>query len=148
MADMLGQRCPMRILIAEDNQLNWRILQRILLKLGYESQVVENGLAAVEATEAALSEARPFHVILMDIQMPTMDGITATQEIFKRLDRADRPKVVIVTANATDEYVEACNKIGTHGLVTKPIDKERIASALEHCYGLLDDRSETDGTHG
>ena len=138
MVEMLGQRCPMRILIAEDNQLNWRILQRILAKLGYESQVVENGLEAVAATEAAASEARPFDLILMDIQMPQMDGITATQEIFKRFPDDRQPKVVIVTANATDEYIQACNDIGTHGLVTKPIDKQRIQSALEHCYGLLD----------
>jgi CheY-like chemotaxis protein len=134
MVDILGQRCPLHILIAEDNQLNWRILQRILKKLGYDSKVVENGLDAVDATEAALAEARPYDLILMDIQMPKMDGITATQEIFSRLPIDQHPQVVIVTANATSEYIEICQKIGTHSLVTKPIDKQRIADALERCY--------------
>ncbi len=134
MVDILGQRCPLHILIAEDNQLNWRILQRILKKLGYDSKVVENGLDAVDATEAALAEARPYDLILMDIQMPKMDGIMATQEIFSRLPIEQQPQVVIVTANATPEYIEICRRIGTHGLVTKPIDKQRIADTLERCY--------------
>lgn len=134
MADILSQRCPLHILIAEDNQLNWRILQRILKKLGYESQVVENGRDAVHAAETALAEAQPYDLILMDIQMPIMDGITATQEIFSRLPIGQQPQVVIVTANATAEYIEICQKLGTHGVIQKPIDKQSIANALESCY--------------
>lgn len=134
MTDILSQRCPLHILIAEDNQLNWRILQRILKKLGYESEVVENGLEAVQAVETALAEAQPYDLVLMDIQMPIMDGITATQEIFSRFPIEQQPQVVMVTANATPEYVTICQQIGTHGLIQKPINKQGIADTLESCY--------------
>ena len=133
----LGQRCPLRILIAEDNPMNQCLLERILKRLGYRSDIVENGRQAVEATEAALANASHYEAIFMDIQMPEMDGIEATREIFLRIPASHHPKIVVVTAHALAEYADALKKLGAHDFITKPIDKQRIADALETCYQAL-----------
>ncbi len=120
---------PMRVLAAEDNLTNQLVLSTILEIFGAQLQIVDTGRAAVEAWAAG-----EYDVILMDIQMPEMDGITAAREIRKMEAAQNRPRtpIVAVSANAmshqVDEYLEA----GMDGHVAKPIELNKLHAALEN----------------
>ncbi|USR89791.1 response regulator [Phormidium yuhuli AB48] len=128
MDDTFSQQHPLRILLAEDNLVNQKVLLRLLKRLGYEADVANNGLEAVEAVRH-----RVYDVILMDIQMPKMDGIKATERIFEEWSPPERPQVIAVTANVLPEYEEACEAVGMIGFVTKPVSLKTISEALSSC---------------
>lgn len=116
----------LRVLIAEDNLVNQKVLTRILNRLGIECiTLVTDGKEAV--TREALES---FDVCLMDMQMPIMDGISACREIQKRLGGHPRAKIVFVTAHVSDAFEKSCVENGAFGYLPKPCSMDRIKECL------------------
>jgi signal transduction histidine kinase/DNA-binding response OmpR family regulator/putative methionine-R-sulfoxide reductase with GAF domain len=121
----LGDRRPLRILLAEDNAVNQTLALRLLQQMSYEADVAEDGRQALEALERDR-----FDVVLMDVQMPELDGLGATREIRSRWP--DRPLwIVAMTANAMAGDREACLAAGMNDYISKPIRPAELAAALE-----------------
>jgi GAF domain-containing protein/DNA-binding response OmpR family regulator len=121
----LATRHPLRILVAEDNVVNQRLALRLLEKLGYRADVVANGLEAVEAVER-----QSYDLVLMDVQMPEMDGVQATQRIFQRLGDGERPWIVAMTAEVMRGDREGFLAAGMNGYVAKPIRAQELIAAI------------------
>ena len=122
----MAARHPLRILLAEDNAVNQKLALRLLQQMGYRADVASNGQEAVESVER-----QTYDVILMDVQMPEMDGLEATRRIVQRWpDR--RPRIVAMTANAMQGDREACLAVGMDDYVTKPIRVDALVEALLH----------------
>ena len=120
----------MRVLLAEDHPTNRRVVELILGAAGVDVISVENGAEAVD--EAARSE---FDLILMDMQMPVMDGLTAISAIRRREARSGRrTPIYTLTANAMPEHAEASARAGADGHVTKPITAERLLHVVEQVW--------------
>ncbi|GAB4463639.1 MAG: hypothetical protein OHK0037_16550 [Elainellaceae cyanobacterium] len=118
----------LRILIAEDNLVNQKVLLRMLQQLGYGADVVANG---AEAVEAVLRQT--YDVVLMDVQMPEVDGIMATQMLRDRLSPEALPYIVAVTANAMLGDREDCLISGMDDYISKPIRLDQLATLLKKC---------------
>ena len=127
-----GADRPLVALIVDDNATNRRVLEMILQQVGIGFASVENGLEAVEACDA-----RRFDVILMDIQMPVMDGLTATREIRRREAAADRPHapVIVVSANGLPEQVAASRQAGAERHLAKPISAGVLLRTMADVVG-------------
>lgn len=124
---------PLRILVAEDNKVNQMVALRILEKLGYRGDIAANGLEVLDAVQR-----QPYDVILMDMQMPEMDGVTATREVidlFQRLNQP-RPRIIAMTANAMESDRQLCLDAGMDDYVSKPINLEDLVRALRQCHPL------------
>lgn len=136
-----GRTHPLRILLAEDNVTNQRLMIKLLERLGYQPAVVEDGLAAVEEVTR-----HPVDVVLMDIQMPRLDGFAATEAI--RSAQVRQPWIIAVTANATDEDRRACARAGMDDHIGKPIRPQQLLDALEaaHRHAAGDQESVPDET--
>ena len=116
----------LRILVAEDNDVNRRLALALLRKLGFAADVARNGLEAL----AALREAR-YDVVLMDVEMPEMDGLEAARRIRREWRDPDRPRIVAMTANAMQGDREMCLAAGMDDYLTKPIRPDHLAAALD-----------------
>ncbi|MEJ7827931.1 MAG: response regulator [Segetibacter sp.] len=121
-----AEEFPLKILIAEDNLINQKLIEHILHKLGYKPEIVPNGL---QALECITWEA--FDVILMDIQMPEMDGLESTQNIRKLPPPSTQPYIIAMTANAMPEDRENCIKSGMNDYIAKPLKLEELLIILE-----------------
>ena len=119
-------RSRMRILLAEDNPVNQKVASLMLRNLGYESDLAQNGVEALEATER-----RDYGLILMDVQMPEMDGFEATRRLCERLPKGERPTIVAMTAHALRGYREKCLAAGMDDYLSKPIKLEPLQALLE-----------------
>jgi CheY-like chemotaxis protein len=117
---------PLRILLAEDNAMNQKVALRLLERLGYSADVASNGLEALAALER-----QPYDVVLMDVQMPELDGLDATRRICERWPPDSRPHIIAMTANALPEDREACFAAGMNDYVAKPIRADELAAALK-----------------
>ncbi len=129
MAAPASSYSPLRILIAEDNEVNRRLALLLLNRLGYTADVVVNGREAVEAIRA-----RPYDVVLMDCHMPELDGYAATGEIrafTKDVVDRPRPRIIAVTAAAMSGDREKCLAAGMDDYVTKPVKADALRAALE-----------------
>jgi PAS domain S-box-containing protein len=115
----------LRILLAEDNSVNQMVALRFLERLGYGADVAETGLEALDALER-----KPYDVVLMDVQMPELDGLDASRRIHERWAADDRPRIIAMTANAMPEEREACFEAGMDDYVAKPIQLDELAAAL------------------
>jgi CheY-like chemotaxis protein len=113
------------ILLAEDNPVNQKITQKVLKRLGYPVDVAANGLEVLEALER-----RSYDIILMDIQMPMMDGLEATRIIRQRISPEKQPKIIAVTAHALDYSREMCLDAGMDEYIAKPVQKDELAEVL------------------
>ncbi|MBI5767573.1 MAG: PAS domain-containing protein [Verrucomicrobia bacterium] len=116
---------PLSILLAEDNPVNQRVAKLMFLRLGYDIDIVGNGREAITAIET-----KDYDLVLMDIQMPEMDGLQAAREICDRWGPAARPRIVAMTANASTADREACFAAGMDDFVTKPVRAESLQTAL------------------
>jgi CheY-like chemotaxis protein len=121
----LAARLPLRILVAEDNAVNQKLALRLLSQLGYQADVAGNGLEAI----AALERQR-YDVVLMDVQMPDLDGLEATRQICRRWPPAQRPRIVAMTANAMQGDRELCLGAGMDDYISKPIHTDDLVAAL------------------
>jgi signal transduction histidine kinase/DNA-binding response OmpR family regulator len=121
----LAQRVPLRILVAEDNPVNQKLASYLLERLGYRPEVVGNGREAVIAVNR-----QPYDVILMDLQMPEMDGLEASRQILRSIPLEERPVIIAVTANTMPGDRERCIRAGMNHYVGKPIRAEELKLAL------------------
>jgi CheY-like chemotaxis protein len=120
----MGMNHPLRILLAEDNQVNQKLALRILEQMGYRADIASNGLEAVESIER-----QRYDVILMDVQMPEMDGLDATRNI-RRLTEVTQPHIIAMTANAMEGDREMCLAAGMNDYISKPIRVNELVDAL------------------
>jgi signal transduction histidine kinase/ActR/RegA family two-component response regulator len=122
----MAARHPLRILLAEDNLVNQKLALRLLSQMGYTADVVGNGQLAVEAIER-----QAYDLVLMDVQMPEMDGLEASRRITSRWPPGQRPRIVAMTANAMQGDREECLAAGMDDYVTKPIRVDALVQALQ-----------------
>jgi two-component system sensor histidine kinase/response regulator len=128
---------PLRVLLAEDNPVNQQVAARILEKRGHAVVIVNNGREAVDAL--APGEPERFHVVLMDVQMPEMDGLEATVAIRARETTSGRRiPIVAMTAHAMEGDRDRCLAAGMTGYVTKPVEADRLIEAVENAAGSFD----------
>jgi len=118
---------PMEILIAEDNPINQKLIERVLVKLGFQADITQNGYEAVQS----VIEKR-YDVVLMDIQMPEMDGLEATRNI--RNLNIPQPYIIAMTANALTEDREICINHGMDSYISKPMNLDILVSILKEAW--------------
>ena len=123
----MAQRHPLRILLAEDNVVNQKLALRILQQMGYRADVAGNGIEAIECVAR-----QPYDVVLMDVQMPEMDGLEASRRIVAQWPNGERPRIVAMTANAMQGDREECLAAGMDDYVTKPIRVDALVAALDN----------------
>ncbi len=128
---------PLRILLAEDNPVNQRVAVRLLERLGYWPDAVSDGLEVLQALAR-----RPYDVILMDVQMPEMNGLEATRQIRSQWTREEQPWICALTAGAMKENRDECLAAGVDDFLTKPINVKELQRGLERCYCELSRRAE------
>ena len=124
----MARRHPLRILLAEDNVVNQKLALRLLGQMGYRADLAANGLEAIEAVAR-----QTYDVVLMDVQMPELDGLEASREINRRWPGPRRPRIVAMTANAMQGDRELCAAAGMDDYVAKPIRVEELIAALDRC---------------
>jgi CheY-like chemotaxis protein len=112
----LAERLPLRILLAEDNPINQKVALAMLKRYGYQAEVAADGREALAAVER-----ERYDVVLMDIQMPGMDGLEATRTIIARGPAVARPRIIGLSANAMTEDVQAALAAGMDDYLAKPI---------------------------
>jgi CheY-like chemotaxis protein/HPt (histidine-containing phosphotransfer) domain-containing protein len=125
------------ILLAEDNSINQQVALLMLQKLGYRADVVGNGIEALRVLRQA-----PYDVVLMDVEMPEMDGLTATENIYREWEPSKRPWIIAVTAYAMQGDREKCLSAGMNDYITKPIREGELIQALQkvsHTEKLADE---------
>ena len=120
----MASRHPLRILIAEDNAVNQKLAIRMLEQMGYRADLASNGLEAIEAITR-----QPYDVILMDVQMPEMDGLDATRKI-RMIQTVAQPRIVAMTANAMQGDRELCLAAGMDDYISKPIRANELVESL------------------
>jgi len=123
----MAERHPLRILLAEDNVVNQKLALRLLQQMGYRADLASNGLEAVESVRR-----QAYDVVLMDVQMPELDGLDATRRICALVPAAERPRIVAMTANAMQGDREMCLAAGMDDYITKPIRVDHLANALNN----------------
>ena len=122
----MATRHPLRILLAEDNVVNQKLAMRILQQMGYRADLASNGIEAIESVER-----QPYDIVLMDVQMPEMDGLEASRQITRRWPATQRPRIVAMTANAMQGDRELCLAAGMDDYLTKPIRVDQLVEALQ-----------------
>ncbi len=125
-AALLATNHPLAILLAEDNSVNQRVATLMLQRLGYRADVASNGFEALQAVER-----QNYDLILMDVQMPEMDGVQATREICARWPAGTRPRIVAMTANASMADRDMCLAAGMEDFLTKPVRAADLRKAIE-----------------
>src|SRR5919199_1523105 len=131
----LAQRVPLRILLAEDNAVNQKLALQLLRKMGYRADVAANGLEVLDALRR-----QAYDVVLMDMQMPEMDGLEASRRICQKWTAAERPRLIAMTANTMQGDRETCLEAGMDDYVGKPIRGDELQAALERCGPWLRER--------
>ncbi len=124
---------PLRILVAEDNEINQQVILYILQKLGYEPTIVANGQLALDAVIAAVAADtfNPFDIVLMDLQMPEMDGLEATR-LIRSTSLPHQPVIIALTANTMEGDEEECLRAGMDDYLGKPVKLEEVIGKLRH----------------
>ena len=121
----MAARHPLRILVAEDNLVNQKLALRLLEQMGYRADLASNGLEAIECVAR-----QTYDVVLMDVQMPEMDGLEATRRIIANHPGGNRPRIVAMTANAMQGDRDMCLEAGMDDYITKPIRVDALVGAL------------------
>eukprot|EP00898_Chlorokybus_atmophyticus_P002461 jgi/Chlat1/3215/Chrsp22S08807 len=128
---LLAKQCPLKLLIAEDNLVNQRVLLKLLERLGYVADVVGDGLLALQAVMRT-----KYDVVLSDIHMPNMDGLEATRKMKARLSAHECPIIVAVTAAALSDERKACYAAGMDLYISKPISVASLMKVLAEAHAL------------
>jgi len=129
----MAERHPLRILLAEDTVVNQKLALRLLSQMGYRADLASNGIEAVESVQR-----QPYDVILMDVQMPEMDGLDASRQITTRWPAGERPRIIAMTANAMEDDRRMCLAAGMDDYLTKPIRVDLLIEALNHVTARKD----------
>ena len=116
----------LKVLVAEDNPTNQKVIRLMLTRLGANPTIVPNGLLALESVKR-----EPFDLVLMDVQMSVMDGLAAARAMRAHFGSNSRPEIIALTANAFKEDREACLAAGMDGYLVKPITMERLKAIIE-----------------
>ncbi len=128
----LAERLPLRILLVEDNTVNQKVALRILQRMGYRADVAGNGLEALEALHR-----QSYDIVLMDVQMPDMDGMEATKRIRATRTQRQQPRIIAMTADAMQGTREECLKAGMDDYISKPVNLEELQNALEQWGNVI-----------
>ncbi|QNF33923.1 response regulator [Adhaeribacter swui] len=127
---------PLRILVAEDYPINQLFAQMALERLGYPVVMAENGVQAVAACANS-----PYDVILMDVQMPEMDGLEATR-VLRSQENSQQPYIIATTASALSEDEQACMQAGMNAYISKPINLDELMLALQKAFAFIQEMAE------
>jgi PAS domain S-box-containing protein len=127
----IAQHLPLQVLLAEDNRVNQQVALLLLEQLGYQADAVSNGLEVLQALRR-----QPYDVVIMDIHMPEMDGLTATRQISQEWPPQQRPRIIALTAYATQENWQQCLEAGIDDYITKPIQLAKLVHVLTQCQPL------------
>jgi CheY-like chemotaxis protein len=130
--ERIANQFPLRILLVEDNVVNQRVASHILEQFGYRRDLAANGLEALQAIER-----QSYDVVLMDMQMPEMDGIEATREIRRRFPTTNGPQIIALTANAHDDDREKCLACGMDDYLSKPLRPADIEEKLRRAAARI-----------
>jgi signal transduction histidine kinase/CheY-like chemotaxis protein len=122
----LSQKFPLKIMIAEDNIVNQKIANKLFEKLGYQVDIVNNGVEALNTLREKM-----YDVIFMDIQMPELDGIEATRAIYQEWGETNRPYIIALTANAMPSDRDHCLSVGMDDYISKPVKLEKIVESIQ-----------------
>ena len=137
----LAERLPLEILVAEDNLVNQQLVRQWLKQLGYQATLVNNGQEALDALRQ-----HSYDLVLMDVQMPKMDGISATQQICQQWPDAERPKIIAMTANAMKGDREICLNAGMDAYLSKPVQLQDLITTIEQCCSPQDPLAAADAS--
>ncbi|MEE3716497.1 PAS domain S-box protein [Tumidithrix elongata RA019] len=129
----MAQRLPLQILLVEDSQINQKLAAYLFKKLGYRLDLAHNGFECIQ-----MLKKQSYEVILMDMQMPVMDGLTATEVIREQLKHPSQPWIIAMTANALPEDRQKCMDAGMNDYISKPIRVEEIIRALTQSFQNID----------
>ncbi len=127
----MASRHPLRILVAEDNAVNQKVMRAMLSRLGYEADVVSDGKEAIDAVVRGT-----YDVVFMDVQMPGTDGLEASRTITRRMAADVRPRIVAVTATATAEDKRRCMAAGMDDYAAKPLAPSKLVEHLGRCMPI------------
>ncbi len=123
--DVETNKIPLSLLLAEDNIINQKLMERFISRIGYNIDVAHNGIQAVK-----MSSEKNYNIIFMDLQMPEMDGIDATRKILAVQNENPKPKIIAMTANVRTEDMELCFEVGMVDYIPKPISFEKVKYLL------------------
>ena len=121
----MGKNHPLRILLAEDNLINQKVALRILERMGYQADLAGDGLEVLESLQR-----QPYDVVLMDVQMPYMDGVEATGQIHDIWQPEEQPDIIAMTANALTGDREKYLMAGMDNYISKPVRIQELMEAL------------------
>jgi signal transduction histidine kinase/DNA-binding response OmpR family regulator len=127
----LSESIPLRILLAEDHRVNQQLAVCLLQQLGYRADVAGNGLEVLESLHR-----QPYDVVLMDVQMPEMDGLEATRQICQEWPLGLRPRIIAMTANAMQGDRQECLDAGMDDYISKPFRMAQVVEALKKCQPI------------
>ena len=133
----MASRLPLRILMVEDNNINQHLITLMLERLGYHSDLAGNGLEALAALRG-----QEYDVVLMDVQMPEMDGLEATRQIRKEFSLGRQPRIIAMTAHAMRGDRETCLEAGMDDYISKPVHIEELVKGLNRCEARSSGRSD------
>jgi signal transduction histidine kinase/DNA-binding response OmpR family regulator len=139
-APVLQPPAPLRILLVEDNPVNQKVALRMLESFGYGADLADDGLAAVEAVTR-----KTYDLVLMDVQMPTLDGLEATRRI-RRLPLRPQPRIFAMTASVLDSERQACIDAGMERHIAKPIRRQQLGEVLREIAADRAAATQDDGT--
>ena len=128
----IGEQHPLKILLVEDHPINQKMIRLMLQGMGYEADVASNGLEAL----LALGH-QPYDVVLMDVQMPEMDGLTASEHICQEWTPDSRPRIIALTASAMWGERDRCLASGMDDYLTKPIRVQELVQVLKKCQPII-----------
>jgi CheY-like chemotaxis protein len=125
----IAEEIPLTVLLAEDNAVNQKVALRFLERMGYQADAVGNGLEVVNAFQN-----RSYDLVLMDLQMPEMDGLEASRRIRRTLPADRQPKIIALTANAMQGDREICLDAGMDDYISKPVKMHEIVAAIRRQF--------------
>lgn len=123
--DISAATLPLHILVADDNSINQMLIKRVIERLGYQIDQVRNGLEVLEALKK-----KTYDLILMDVQMPEMNGLEAAKQIIATYPEAQRPLILAITANSMEDDTQKCLEAGMQDSIEKPFKIEELKAIL------------------